>query len=74
MTEWICIDARGLEPPMPMVRILEALATLPTGIGAIARTDRHPFLLLEELPRRGFAGECEPSPDGQGYVTRIRHI
>ena len=59
---------------MPMVLILEALATLPATSGAIASTDRQPFLLLEELPRRGFAGECKPAADGKGYVTRIQRI
>ena len=74
MTQWICIDARGLEPPMPMVRILEVLAKLPSDGGAVASTDRQPFLLLEELPRRGFSGECNPAPDGRGYVTKIHRI
>ena len=72
MTQWIHIDVRGLEPPMPMVRILEAIEKLPADSGAIARTDRQPFLLLEELLRRGFAGECKPAADGQGYVTTIQ--
>jgi hypothetical protein len=74
MKQWIQIDARGLEPPMPMVRILETITALPAGRGVIARTDRQPFLLLEELPRRGFAGECKPAPDGEGYVTTIQSI
>ena len=74
MTQWIRIDVRGLEPPMPMVRILEKIASLPSETGVIARTDRQPFLLLEELPRRGFAGKCNPAPDGEGYVTTIQSI
>ena len=74
MTHWIEIDARGLEPPMPMVRILEAVATLPADSAVIARTDREPFFLLAELPRRGFAGESEPAPDGEGYVTKIQRL
>jgi hypothetical protein len=43
MTQWICIDACGLEPPMPMVRILEVLAKLPSDGGAVASTDRQPM-------------------------------
>ena len=74
MTHWIEIDARGLEPPMPMVRILEAVAALPADSAVIARTDRQPMLLLDELPRRGFAGKSEPASDGGGYVTRIQRI
>lgn len=65
------IDARGLEPPMPMVRILEAIETLPCEKAVVARTDRCPVFLLDELPRRGFAGESQQTPDGS-YVTHIR--
>ena len=72
MQSWIEIDARGLEPPMPMVRILEAVATLPADTGIVARTDLKPMFLLDELPRRGFAGESEL--DGATYVTRIRPL
>ena len=74
MTQWISIDARGLEPPLPMVRILEAVAAMPDGSAIIARTDRRPMILLDELPCRGLAGESEPAPDGQGYVTKIRRV
>src|SRR5262245_51601727 len=34
------LDARGLEPPQPMVTILEALTMLPAGAELHARTDR----------------------------------
>src|SRR5690242_5685149 len=34
------VDARGLEPPQPMVTILEALTSLPAGAVLRARTDR----------------------------------
>ena len=65
------IDARGLEPPMPMVRILEVLETLPCQTSLIARTDRRPVFLLDELPRRGFRGEANQTPDGT-YITQIQ--
>src|SRR6266576_1845155 len=39
------VDARGLEPPGPMVKILEALTTLPEGAAMRARTDRRPMHL-----------------------------
>jgi hypothetical protein len=65
------IDARGLEPPMPMVRILEAIETLPGEMAIIAHTDRRPAFLLEELPNRGFAGDTKQEPDGS-YVTYIQ--
>lgn len=74
MIQWIEIDARGLEPPEPLVRILEATAALAGDSALLARTDRRPMLLLEELPRRGFSGESEPAPDGKGYVTKIQRL
>ena len=66
------VDARGLEPPQPMVRILEALANLPDGAEVRARTDRRPMHLYAQLEARGFQGESEEQPDGS-FVTHIRH-
>jgi hypothetical protein len=71
--EVVRLDARGLEPPMPMVHALEALERLPSGNTLLLHTDRRPAFLLDELPRRGFVGESEAAPDGAGYVTRIQH-
>lgn len=67
------IDARGLEPPEPMIRILEAIETLPDQMALIAHTDRRPAFLLEELPNRGFVGEAKQTPDGS-YVTHIQRV
>lgn len=65
------VDARGLEPPQPMVKILEALAALPDGAELRARTDRRPMHLYAQLEARGFMGESEEQPDGS-YITHIR--
>lgn len=65
------VDARGLEPPLPMVRILEATATLPPGTTLRARTDRQPLHLYAHLEERGFTAETTPATDG-GFVTVIR--
>ena len=43
--EWVALDARGLEPPQPMVKILEALAALPATTELCACTDRRPIHL-----------------------------
>ena len=64
------LDARGLEPPQPMVRILEVLAELPEGATLRALTDRQPLHLFDQLEARGFSGESEESSTG-GYVTVI---
>ena len=65
------VDARGLEPPEPLVRILEALATLPANAELRARTDRRPVHLYPQLEERGYFGESTEQPDGS-FVTLIR--
>ena len=65
------VDARGLEPPQPLVRILEALATLPEGARLRARTDRRPMHLYAQLEERGLIGESEEQTDGS-FVTHVR--
>jgi uncharacterized protein (DUF2249 family) len=72
-TETIEVDARGREPPGPMVRILEALAALPNGAQLRARTDRRPLHLHPQLEARGFRGITEEHAEG-GYVTHIERI
>jgi uncharacterized protein (DUF2249 family) len=65
------VDARGLEPPQPLVKILEALATLPEGARLRALTDRRPMHLYAQLEERGFVGESEEQKDGS-FVTHVR--
>ncbi|MCC6823894.1 MAG: DUF2249 domain-containing protein [Verrucomicrobia subdivision 3 bacterium] len=64
------VDARGLEPPQPMVKILEALASLPPGAMLQARTDRRPMHLYARLEERGFTGESQEQSDGS-FLTHI---
>ena len=65
------LDARGLEPPQPLVKILEALATLPEGATLRARTDRRPLHLYAQLEARGFTGASVEQSDGS-FVTHIQ--
>jgi uncharacterized protein (DUF2249 family) len=65
------VDARGLEPPLPMVKILEALTAVPDGAELQARTDRRPMHLYAQLKIRGFVGESEEQNDGS-FITHIR--
>jgi uncharacterized protein (DUF2249 family) len=65
------VDARGLEPPQPMVKILETLATLATGAELHARTDRRPMHLYPHLEERGFTAETLEQTDGS-FRTHIR--
>ncbi len=65
------VDARGLEPPQPMVRILEAATDLPPGVTLYARTDRRPMHLYAQLEARGLRAETFPETDGS-FLTHIR--
>jgi uncharacterized protein (DUF2249 family) len=69
--EVIDVDARGLEPPQPMILILETLPRVPRGVKLRARTDRRPVHLYAHLEERGFVGESEEQNDGS-FITYIR--
>jgi uncharacterized protein (DUF2249 family) len=71
VTNPVTVDARGLEPPQPLVTILEALTQLPAGARMRALTDRRPMHLYGKLTERGFVGESEEQPDGS-FITHIR--
>lgn len=70
-TNVVQVDARGLEPPQPMIQILESLARLPDGAQLQARTDRRPMHLYAELEERGFTAETQEQPDGS-FLTHVR--
>ena len=65
------VDARGLEPPQPLVTILEAVTKLPEGARLRALTDRRPMHLYAQLEDRGFSGETEQQKDGS-FVTYVQ--
>jgi len=64
------LDLRGLEPPEPMIRILNQLEVTPAGASFRARTDRQPIHLFPELAARGATHACESASDG-GWITTI---
>jgi len=72
LVEWVDLDARGLEPPPPMVKILETLTVLPATAELRACTDRRAIHLYPLLEARGFKGESQEQADGS-YITHIRH-
>lgn len=69
--EIVEVDARGLEPPQPLIKIMEALAELPAGAELQARTDRRPIHLHTHLEERGFRVSSEEQADGS-FVTHAR--
>jgi uncharacterized protein (DUF2249 family) len=57
------LDVRGLEPPLPMVRVLERLDTLEPGDTLTVLHERRPLFLYPQLDERGFHHETnEPEP------------
>lgn len=66
------VDLRGLEPPEPMLRILNFLETLPPGESFQARTDRQPIYLFPELTSRGARYTSESLLDGSWLTTISR--
>jgi uncharacterized protein (DUF2249 family) len=68
--EIIEVDARGLEPPLPMVKILEALGALPDKAELRGRTDRRPIHLYAQLEERGFTAKTLEEADGT-FITHI---
>jgi uncharacterized protein (DUF2249 family) len=65
------VDARGLEPPQPMMAILSAVEELKAGEVLRARTDRKPLHLYPELETRGVRYQSEQQSDGS-WVTTLR--
>lgn len=66
------IDVRGLEPPEPLVRILDALESLPKGTALHAHTDREPCHLFGEAEQRGFTSDCKEQADGSWLTILTR--
>lgn len=64
MPEPVMLDLRSLEPPQPMLTVLETLATLPPGASLLARTRFRPVHLHAVLEQRGLACDSQPQPDG----------
>ncbi|MCC6353424.1 MAG: DUF2249 domain-containing protein [Verrucomicrobiae bacterium] len=67
----INVDARGLEPPEPIVQILSAYETLAPGGSIHALTDRRPMHLLDALAERGASADSRELPSG-GWETIIQ--
>jgi uncharacterized protein (DUF2249 family) len=62
------MDVRGLEPPQPMIEILEKLVELGPGAQLVVRHHREPVLLYEKLALRGYAARTQKIADGDYRV------
>ncbi|WP_374361451.1 DUF2249 domain-containing protein [Pseudoduganella danionis] len=58
------IDVSGLEPPEPMVRVLEALDLLADDGRLRVLIDRQPVPLYQVLQRNGYSHLTTARPDG----------
>ncbi|HEX7004599.1 MAG TPA: DUF2249 domain-containing protein [Trueperaceae bacterium] len=66
------LDNRGLEPPMPMVRTLEAYERLLPGGRLVIHNDRVPIYLLPQLEERGAEYHVHPQDDGSTQVEILK--
>jgi uncharacterized protein (DUF2249 family) len=63
-SDTIVLDVRRLEPPEPMVQILERLDTLASGQRFVVFHARRPMLLYPQLDERGFLHDTEELEPG----------
>lgn len=67
------LDTRGLEPPEPLLRIIEAAEALGGGGVLLARTDRRPLHLYPELDARNIRHTSEEQTDGS-WITKLQRV
>lgn len=61
--QYLDLDVGGLEPPEPMVLIMEALDQIQPGQRLRVLIDREPHPLYRVLERNGFAHSISTRPD-----------
>ena len=64
------LDNRGLQPPEPMMRILDALEHLAPGEVLEALNERDPVFLYPELQARGAVSRTEKGQEGVRLLIR----
>ena len=72
-TREILVDARGLEPPEPMEKVMQTLALLRPGQSIRLLLHREPFPLYALLADRGYRHDTRMEADGS-YVILIRPV
>lgn len=68
----VALDARDLDPPEPMVKILAAADQLAPGATLSALLRREPVFLFPQLEKRGFRWLGGFTPDGATYELTVR--
>lgn len=64
------IDVRGLEPPEPMVKIIEKLPEVDSRTVLLVHHHREPFMLYDKLEHLGFEASTEKVSEGY-YRVKI---
>ena len=64
------LDVRGMEPPNPLIAILEKLVELGPGARLTVHHHREPVLLYDKLEARGYGARTELQADGH-YLVHI---
>ena len=64
------LDVRGLEPPQPMIKILEKLVELGDGAQLLVQHHREPVLLYDKLAMRGYGARTTKRGEGD-YLVHI---
>ena len=67
------IDVRGMEPPRPMVTILETLNRIDENTTLLVHHHREPVLLYDKLEELGYEAETEKIEENY-YKVKIRKI
>ena len=67
------LDVRGLQPPEPLERVLEALDRLGPDDRIIVKFDRRPVPLYRILERNGYIYYEAPGTDALLDITIRRH-
>ncbi|MHB1052813.1 MAG: DUF2249 domain-containing protein [Thiobacillus sp.] len=69
MTTEIVLDVRGLEPPEPLVKVMDALETLSPGDRLRMVHDREPYPLYGILQEDGYQYRTETFADGRVEIV-----
>lgn len=64
------LDVSGLEPPQPMMAILEKLGELGPGAQLLVRHHKEPVLLYDKLKLRGYGARADKRAEGD-YLIHI---
>ena len=64
------LDVRGMEPPGPMMAILEKLVELGPGAQLLVAHHREPVMLYEKLKLRGYAAQTTRRAEGD-YLVHV---